>query len=53
MDERDMTMVGDMFNYSFKMTVDNLCNELSNALANMEIFEPIKLGSYCEKLVSF
>jgi hypothetical protein len=37
-----MTMVGDMFNNSLKATVDNLCNELSNALANqVSIFAPI------------
>ncbi|MVF11975.1 SHOCT domain-containing protein [Ketobacter sp. MCCC 1A13808] len=35
-----MTMVGDMFNHGLKMTVDNLCNELSNALANNQIFPP-------------
>jgi len=29
-----MTMVGDMFNHSLKATVDNLCSELSNLLAN-------------------
>ncbi|MGO9547684.1 MAG: SHOCT domain-containing protein [Rhodomicrobium sp.] len=29
-----MTMVGDMFNNSLKATVDNLCYELSNLLAN-------------------
>ncbi len=29
-----MTMVGDMFNNSLKATVDNLCSELSNLLAN-------------------
>ncbi|MFT6835297.1 MAG: hypothetical protein ACJA0H_001333 [Francisellaceae bacterium] len=28
-----MTMVGDMFNYGLKSTVDNLCSELSNLLA--------------------
>lgn len=33
-----MTMVGDMFNNGLKNTVDNLCNELANALANMTIF---------------
>ena len=33
-----MTMVGDMFNYGLKNTVDNLCNEISNALANTIIF---------------
>jgi Short C-terminal domain len=41
-----MTMVGDMFNNGLKMTVDNLCTELSNALASMQIFEVIKTGSY-------
>lgn len=35
-----MTMVGDMFNYSLKNTVDNLCSELANALANNTIFVP-------------
>lgn len=29
-----MTMVSDLFNHSLKAMVDNLCNELSNALAN-------------------
>ncbi|ADZ92003.1 SHOCT domain-containing protein [Marinomonas mediterranea] len=33
-----MTMVGDMFNNGLKNTVDNLCSELSNALANMQLF---------------
>ncbi len=33
-----MTMVGDMFNYSLKNTVDNLCSEISNALASTIIF---------------
>jgi hypothetical protein len=33
-----MTMVGDMFNYGLKNTVDNLCTELSNALATMQLF---------------
>jgi len=41
-----MTMVGDMFNNGLKMTVDNLCNELSNALASMQIFEIITSGPY-------
>ncbi|MDU0354702.1 hypothetical protein RS130_12935 [Paraglaciecola aquimarina] len=36
-----MTMVSDLFNYSLKMTVDNLCNELANGLANLQIFVPI------------
>jgi len=40
-----MTMVGDMFNYALKATVDNLCNELSNALANNQIFAPVPQGS--------
>lgn len=29
-----MTMVGDMFNYGLKMTVDNLCSELSSLYFN-------------------
>ncbi len=38
-----MTMVGDMFNYSLKATVDNLCTELSNLLANQPgIVAPVR-----------
>lgn len=33
-----MTMVGDMFNHGLKATVDGLCNELSNLLANQPLF---------------
>ncbi len=33
-----MTMVGDMFNYSLKNTVDNICTELSNLLHTEENF---------------
>lgn len=33
-----MTMVSDMFNHSLKATVDNLCSDLSNALANNQMF---------------
>lgn len=40
-----MTMVGDMFNHGLKATVDNLCNELSNALASLQIFPPAPVGS--------
>ena len=40
-----MTMVGDMFNHGLKMTVDNLCSEISNALANMQVFPPAPAGS--------
>jgi len=40
-----MTMVGDMFNHGLKMTVDNLCNELANGLANIQIFVPIPKGT--------
>lgn len=36
-----MTMVGDMFNYSLKNTVNNLCAELANALANSVVFNPV------------
>ena len=37
-----MTMVGDMFNNNLKALVDNLCTELSNALANGQVFQPVK-----------
>ena len=40
-----MTMVGDMFNYGLKNTVDNLCNELSNALAATQMFPLAPAGS--------
>lgn len=40
-----MTMVGDMFNHGLKMTVDNLCSELSNALATMQLFPSLPAGS--------
>jgi hypothetical protein len=39
-----MTMVGDMFNHTLKSAVDNLCNELSNALANNQMFPPAPQG---------
>ncbi len=40
-----MTMVGDMFNYGLKMTVDNLCNEISNALMTTTVFPVIPVGT--------
>ncbi|MGL4399366.1 MAG: SHOCT domain-containing protein [Luteolibacter sp.] len=40
-----MTMVGDMFNYGLKNTVNNLCAELSNILANNQIFQPLPRGT--------
>lgn len=40
-----MTMVGDMFNYGLKNTVNNLCGELSQALGNQQLFQPLKGGS--------
>ncbi|MEM1360188.1 MAG: SHOCT domain-containing protein [Pseudomonadota bacterium] len=33
-----MTMVGDMFNTGLKLTVENLCGELSNAMAQSQFF---------------
>ena len=39
-----MTMVGDMFNSGLRNTVDNLCTELSGALANSQIFTVIPAG---------
>lgn len=40
-----MTMVGDMFNNGLKATVDNLCNELANALAQNQIFLAVPAGT--------
>ena len=40
-----MTMVGDMFNYGLKSTVDNLCNELSTVLSNNQVFPIIPAGT--------
>lgn len=40
-----MTMVGDMFNYGLQATVDGLCNELSNALAQTQLFPIAPAGS--------
>jgi len=40
-----MTMVGDMFNYGLKNTVNNLCSEISNALANTIIFPMAPAGT--------
>ena len=40
-----MTMVGDMFNYGLKNTVDNLCSEISNALLTMQIFPQAPAGT--------
>jgi len=40
-----MTMVGDMFNYGLKNTVDNLCSEISNALLNIQVFPIAPAGT--------
>ena len=40
-----MIMVGDMFNNNLKATVDNLCNELANVLANNQVFPVIPAGT--------
>ena len=40
-----MTMVGDMFNYGLKNTVNNLCAELSSALANNQMFPVVPAGT--------
>lgn len=34
-----MTMVGDMFNHGLKAQVENLCGELSNAMAQSQLFQ--------------
>jgi hypothetical protein len=39
-----MIMVSDMFNHDLKATVNNLCGELSNLLANYQIFQPAPQG---------
>jgi hypothetical protein len=41
-----MTMVSDMFNHGLKTTVNNLCGELSQALANQQIFRPAAPGGF-------
>lgn len=41
-----MTMVGDMFNYGLKATVNNLCEELSQALASRQLFPPAPQGGF-------
>ncbi|RAU19457.1 SHOCT domain-containing protein [Nitrincola tibetensis] len=40
-----MTMVGDMFNHNLKMIVDNLCSELANGLASLQVFAPLPKGT--------
>jgi len=40
-----MTMVGDMFNHGLKMTVDNLCAEISNSLSNTQVFPIVPPGT--------
>jgi hypothetical protein len=40
-----MTMVGDMFNNGLKTKVDNLCNELSNLLANQPFLPDVPMSS--------
>jgi hypothetical protein len=40
-----MTMVGDMFNTGLKATVNNLCSEISNLLANTQVFPMIPAGT--------
>jgi hypothetical protein len=40
-----MTMVGDMFNNGLKTTVNNLCSELANALANNQMFPVVTAGT--------
>ena len=40
-----MTMVGDMFNSGLRNTVDNLCNELADALATTQVFPELPAGT--------
>lgn len=39
-----MTMVGDMFNQGLQSTVNNLCNELADGLAAMQVYQPAPAG---------
>jgi len=39
-----MIMVGDMFNNNLQALVGNLCNELSNLLANQQVLQPLPTG---------
>lgn len=40
-----MIMVGDMFNNGLKATVDNLCNDLADALAQNQMFPVVPAGT--------
>lgn len=40
-----MTMVGDMFNYGLKATVNNLCQELADGLATTHVFPVLPAGT--------
>lgn len=40
-----MTMVGDMFNHGLQATVDSLCNELANGLANTQVYPVVPAGT--------
>jgi len=40
-----MTMVGDMFNYGLKATVNGLCSELSALLSSQQVFIPLPVES--------
>lgn len=40
-----MIMVGDMFNHGLKSTVDGLCNDLANGLANIQVYPVIPAGT--------
>lgn len=40
-----MTMVGDLFDYNLKNTVNNLCGELSSILQHHQVFQPLPKGA--------
>ena len=47
-----MVMIGDMFNNGLKFTVDQVCTELSNALANGQLFQPAPVQNFSGQMQS-
>lgn len=44
-----MTMVGDMFNRTLKITVDQLCNELAQLVSTEILFEDVEADSHLQQ----
>lgn len=47
-----MVMVGDMFNNGLKFTVDQVCTELSNAMAKGQLFQPVPVRNFSGQMQS-